>query len=239
MILLKTFKLAAVAFFGLGGLSSALAFQDPVALYGPQAFYDVFRNGEPVGEHRMEYQWLPPLEGRQQKRLQVSSALDLDITFLGLTVYTYRYRSDALWEQDRGLTSISSQVRENSEETAANSGFLEQDGTFVFEGGNGRGSSSGTIYPTNHWNVAVLNQSEVFNTLTGSINAVEILKEDQEPLPVNGQDVLSTRYRYTGELRTEVWYDDRGRWVGLRFEGSDGSEIVYRCRLCAPTGQEQ
>ena len=44
--------------------------------------------------------------------------------------------------------------------------------------------------------------------------------------------VTATRYRYSGELETEVWYDDAGRWVKLRFKGREGTPIAYKCRRC-------
>jgi hypothetical protein len=42
--------------------------------------------------------------------------------------------------------------------------------------------------------------------------------------------VTATRYRYSGELETEAWYDDAGRRVKLRFKGRDGTPIAYKCR---------
>ena len=43
----------------------------------------------------------------------------------------------------------------------------------------------------------------------------------------------ATRYRYSGELeQTEVWYDDEGRWLRLRFPGGDGLPIDFICRRC-------
>jgi hypothetical protein len=44
--------------------------------------------------------------------------------------------------------------------------------------------------------------------------------------------VMATRYAYHGDLETEVWYDDFGRWVKMRFAGRDGSTIEYVCTLC-------
>lgn len=35
-----------------------------------------------------------------------------------------------------------------------------------------------------------------------------------------------------GDLRTTVWYDDRGRWVKRRLRGRDGSTVNYACRRC-------
>ena len=59
-----------------------------------------------------------------------------------------------------------------------------------------------------------------------------------------GLDTVSTRngslrarhYLYSGDLNGEIWYDEDGRWVKLRFRAKDGSMIDYICRQCqAPT----
>ena len=43
----------------------------------------------------------------------------------------------------------------------------------------------------------------------------------------SGATVQATRYRYTGELRMDQWFDDRGRWVKAAFPAFDGSMIEY------------
>jgi hypothetical protein len=39
-------------------------------------------------------------------------------------------------------------------------------------------------------------------------------------------------YLYAGDLNGEIWFDDQGRWVKLRFRADDGSIIDYVCRRC-------
>ena len=53
---------------------------------------------------------------------------------------------------------------------------------------------------------------------------------------VVGREIDATLYRYTGDLDTEVWYDDEGRWVRMRFKAKDGSVITYQCEVCRPSG---
>ena len=36
-----------------------------------------------------------------------------------------------------------------------------------------------------------------------------------------------TRFRYTGDVTKDQWFDDRGRWVKTTFKASDGSTIEY------------
>jgi len=73
-----------------------------------------------------------------------------------------------------------------------------------------------------------LRQRHVLNTLTGRIDRVEIrpLARDAGPSPD------ADAYRYDGDLRLVSWYSDDGCWLGMRFEGQDGSTIEYRCRNC-------
>ena len=88
------------------------------------------------------------------------------------------------------------------------------------------------LFPTNHWNVGVLNQKVVLNTLTGELNQVEIIAKGIETLSSEQGEIKGQRYSYTGDLDTEVWYDEMGRWVGMEFKGRDGSSIKYVCKLC-------
>ena len=88
------------------------------------------------------------------------------------------------------------------------------------------------LFPTNHWNVSVLNQTVVLNTLTGDLNRVTIRDKGEETIPSENGPIIARHYAYTGDLETQIWYDDSGRWVGMEFLGSDGSRIQYRCKSC-------
>ena len=44
--------------------------------------------------------------------------------------------------------------------------------------------------------------------------------------------VQAVRYRYTGHLSLDTCCDDQGQWLGMRFQGRDGSEIRYQCSTC-------
>ena len=99
-------------------------------------------------------------------------------------------------------------------------------------------STEAPIIPTNHWNANVVRQKRVLNTLTGNVNNVTLVAKGREAIATERGDVVATRYAYTGDLvDTEVWYDDAGRWVKLRFMGRDGTPIEYVCRRCQGDGK--
>ena len=88
------------------------------------------------------------------------------------------------------------------------------------------------ILTTNHWNPAILERTEVLNTITGRVNKVEIGFCQVGTAIVENAAPNAKCYEYRGELNTRVWYDNVGRWQGLEFEGDDGSTITYVCRRC-------
>ena len=89
------------------------------------------------------------------------------------------------------------------------------------------------IVPTNHWNSHVLKYNRVLNTLTGKVNEVKLISKGRELVSSERGEVAANRYLYTGDLEdTEVWYDDAGRWVKLRFLGRDGTPVEYVCQKC-------
>lgn len=201
----------------------------PLALYGPEILFDVYRNGKKVGLHRVLFK-------EQGSELLVESRFEISIDVLFVTLYRYRYDSRALWSGD-GLKSLRADIDDDGERFFVEA--LRDDGGISISTPKGREETVPPLFPTNHWNPAVLSQNRVLNTLTGRINQVVITPRGIEPIITERGIVSATRYAYEGDLQTEVWYDDRGRWVKMRFEGADGSSIEYACRHCQGGTQER
>lgn len=196
---------------------------DPLALYGPQMRFEVRRNGEPVGEHTVAF-------SRRGDTLVAESQFTVTVKMLGIAVYQYTYASTDVWK-DGCLVASRSEIDDDGERTIIEA---EREGsTLLVRGPAGTASAAPTIIPTNHWNASVLGHRQVLNTLTGSIDDVIIVERGIASKPVNGVVRPVRHYAYTGDLHTEVWYDDAGRWVALRFEGRDGSAIEFVCQRCA------
>ena len=58
----------------------------------------------------------------------------------------------------------------------------------------------------------------------------DIVEKGYEMVETGQGKVKAMRYAYTGDLETEIWYDEKKRWVGMEFVGSDGSHIKYLCK---------
>lgn len=226
LLLFRLSKIAPVWF--LTGLSvmapSADAFTtpEPSALYGPAIEFDVYRKGARIGSHSVEFR----PEGQV---LSVDSRFRLQIDVLFFTAYAFDYRSQAQW-RDGELVDLRVTVDDNGDSFSL---VAERQGAAMrLTRPDESETVAAPVLPTNHWNAAVLRESRVLNTLTGRINNVEIVAEGEEIVPTERGPVRATRYRYTGDLQNEVWYDATGRWVKMRFLGKDGSVIDYVCRRC-------
>ena len=197
---------------------------DPILLYGPEADFEVRRDETPIGRHRITFT-------RRDGRLVVDAEFRIAITVLGFTVYSYEYRSEEIW-RDGCLRSVQADIDDNGERWSMTA--RGQDGVLKVTGPADSYTVDRRVFPTNHWNAEVIRSSAVLNTLTGKVNNVAIERVGTETVPTGTGPRRATHYRFTGELHTEVWYDDAGRWVKLRFPSKDGSTIDYVCRRCGP-----
>lgn len=195
---------------------------DPLSLYGPAIDFDVFRKGDKVGFHQVRFE-------RAGKDLVVSSRFQLEIDFLFFTAYSYLYQSKGRWREGH-LVGLKANVDDGGKFSSVEA--VREGGRMTVVNADGRLTVDSPLFPTNHWNASVLPESRVLNTLTGRVNNVAIESRGRERISTESGDVIATRYAYTGDLGAEVWYDDAGRWVKLRFEARDGSVIDYVCRRC-------
>ncbi|WP_114090232.1 DUF6134 family protein [Thalassospira profundimaris] len=201
---------------------------NPVKLYGGSDWtFQIRREGSPVGTHHVSFH-----QGRDG--LQVISESDIKVSLLGFSAYQFVYRSEALWQKDE-LAKLAVTVDDDGDKTTISAQKDTPTGKLVVTGPNGTRSLPGDIFPTNHWHCGILSHSTVLNTLTGNENDVKITNLGTEKIVAgNGgaATITATHIRYEGELNTDAWYDDQGRWVGLSFTARDGSKITYRCLTC-------
>jgi len=194
------------------------------ALYPDGLRFDVVRDGDVVGRHRATFR-------RDGDTLTVDSRMSLEIGFLGLALFTYDYSSTGTWRDGR-LISLNARTDEDGDVRTVAARWAADQGRFLVEGSKGSQSAPHPVVPTNHWNPAAVTQDVVLNTITGGLNTVEVRPGPIERVATGTGPREARRFDYTGELVASVWYDARGRWVKLRFEGRDGTPVEYRCTEC-------
>ena len=203
---------------------------DPVSLYGDEILFDVYRKNRNIGVHRTRFT-------STGNGVRVETVFDITIPIPIFPDFTYTYTSSGYWEEGL-LQNLRVTVNDNGEEVSYRA--TRQDDSMRIRTPDGDSLADYPLYPTNHWNAHVVSSTEVLNTLTGRINKVAIVPQGQEYVETEQGPVLATRYAYTGQLETLVWYDTEGRWVKLQFAGRDGVVINYVCRRCqGPAAMEQ
>lgn len=196
---------------------------DPMALYGERLAFDVFRNDRPVGRHVVAF-------SRNGDVLKTRTRFDVEVDILFFTAYRYVYESTATW-RNGCLQSLAATTNDNGEQSRVS--VQRQGNELLVSGPRGTASTGAATLPTEHWNVRVVNDRAVINTITGRINAVDLTPLGVERInAADGASLEARHYAYRGELNNEVWYDGDGRWVKMRFPGKDGSIIEYVCVTC-------
>lgn len=203
--------------------TSMLASPESVfALYGERLEFDVYRSGRQIGTHRLEF-------SKEEGRLRVDVEMDLHIRVLAVFNYRYNYRATEWW-QEGVLQRLEVRVDDDGSLTQI-SAQLEGDQLRLVEGEEVRLLPKGMM-TTNHWNVAILSQEAVLNTLTGESSQLSVEFLGESSAPAGLVDVPVRLYRLGGELdNTQTWYDQEGRWLGMEFSARDDSRIRLVNRL--------
>lgn len=195
---------------------------DLAAAYAGGLQFEVRRDGRSIGRHEVTFE-------REGEALRVTAQSDIRVRFLGIPIYRFDYRSESLWDES-GLLRLEAETDDDGRESRVVARREAEE--LRIEGSGGRAQVGAPLFPTDHWHPAVLDERAVLNTLTGRINAVDIVFEGEEEIEAGGGTRPARRYSYDGDLQATVWYDRQGRWVGLRFLGQDGTPIDYVCRRC-------
>lgn len=206
---------------------------DPFVIYPDGLEFDVYRKGSRVGRHTVEFK-------KDGSLLKVESHFKLKVKVLFVTAYKYEFHSVGVWE-DGAFQSVKAEINDNGKKSSVDA-FMNESGKFYSTGRKGEFVADSWVYPTNHWNVGAINSKVVLDTLTGQISKVEILRQGINPVDTRKDGAVDAeQFEYTGELNDViVWYDQEGRWVGMRFTTKKGETLTYVCRECGlPDTQDQ
>ena len=191
-------------------------------LYASPVSYRIMRKGKRIGTHNIQVE---KSTINSAELIAVSVKSRIRVTMLKVPVFTFNYQATEIWE-DGTLQKVEAVTTENSKKTAVSA--VREGVEFVLQKNDKSETVSGLDYSSNHWNPAVLRSTSLFNTLTGKKNSVELEKLGVSQLDLPVGSIEATHFRYSGDLQAEVWYDNNGRWLQLRFEGNDGSVIFYQ-----------
>jgi len=184
--------------------------------------YDVIRKGDEIGAHIIAF-------SRRDGALNVDIATDVRVAMpiVDITLYEFEHAGHETW-RDGHLTGLDSKT--NDDGTPHVLHVAEAGPALAVESDGANHASASDILPASLWNPAIRNASVLLNTLDGREMTVTAESLGMETIEARGQQVLAEHVRLSGDLERDLWYSPDGLLVGVRFKGSDGSEVAYVLR---------
>jgi hypothetical protein len=161
--------------------------------------------------------------------LVVETTIEGEVNVLMVPLFkrdgTYR----EVWRGDR-LIEFESRVVDNREVYQVRA--RANDDHTVIDGRRGRIEAPPTIVSNHPWNHAVIDRPLLFDAQRGRLQEVQVALAGTETVRVAGRGIEARKYRVTGDLERELWYDDAGHWLQSRLE-HNGAKITLT-RQSAP-----
>lgn len=156
----------------------------------------------------------------------VRSDVDIDVSVLGLSLFTYRHKAIETWEDDRLVAFTSNTVGDERSERVV--GRATRDG-FQVEGRKGLIVAPADIMVGSFWTPRMMAQDVVLDPQKGTLEEQVIRSREATTWPVSGEPRPVTRYRISSVLKGDIAYDESGLWVGAKFK-KKSTDIEYRLR---------
>jgi hypothetical protein len=177
--------------------------------------YKVIREGENIGTQSVEFI-------RSGDRLIVRTQVDIEVTFLGITVFRFTHEAEEQWRNGQ-LTSFASVSDDDGD---------PRDVALKLEGDRLRGTYNGrpvdlpsTLLPASLWHPATVHQTVLLEPIRARVRQVAVADKGLETVKVRGQMLTAHRYAMTGQITRDIWYGPDGQIVQVRFPAKDGSQV--------------
>jgi hypothetical protein len=170
--------------------------------------FEVLLDSRSIGTHRFDV--VRGEDGAQQ----VTSAAAFDVKILGIRAYRYRHEARERWSQGC-LRQMDASTDDNGKRLQVNRTLRE-------------GCASSYAY----WDPQrLLQQRELLNPQTGSVDKVQIEPRGEETLTIRGAPVVADRYRLRSEkFVIDLWYSKAGEWLQLDSTTETKRKLHYRLR---------
>jgi hypothetical protein len=154
--------------------------------------------------------------------LVVETRVAGEVTVLAIPIFRRDATYREVWRGGR-LIAFDSQFIDNGEvyEVKARANGAHT----VIEGRRGRILAPPDIVPSHPWNHEVIDRTLLFDIQRGRLQEVRITPAGTETIAVAGRKVEARKYRISGDLERELWYDAAGNWLRSRLE-HDGARIT-------------
>lgn len=198
--------------------------------------FSILLEGQNIGRHTLAFE-------RQGSDQIISLNVDITVQKLGVVAYRFQHRAREVWKVGQ-LESLNTSTDDNGRQYTVEGrqtarGFEVKrsapPATSAAEIANGgialpeisRETLPKDTLPTSLWNVNAVKRSALLHTEFGTIAKVQVEPIGKEAISVGNRNFQAMRYRFTGDLRMDLWFDDEGSWVKASFAVPAGLTVDY------------
>ena len=182
---------------------------------GNRLAFSIVRKGSAIGTHVLTFE-------PSGDRLTVRVAADIAVSLGPIVLFRYRHRATERWEAGQ-VVSVDAET--NDDGTAVKTRMWREGGMLMVEGTEKpRYAAPPNASPATHWNKSML-LGPLINTQDGKLMRPAVTPLGTAVIP--GYPHPASGFALRGDADLDTWYDASPRWVGLRFNGRDGTEIRY------------
>ena len=179
--------------------------------------FTVLKDGDPIGHHQIDLD----LNGNNET---VSIKTNILVKVAFVPVYRFEHTGSEVW-QNGHLVSLTSQTNDDGEKH--NLAVAAKDDHLDVDGDGSHSLANGGIIPASLWNLNLVKQTVLLNTLTGKQMPVTVADLGEDTIRSRGANTPAHHYKVTGELKRELWYDQTGTLIQVKFKAKDDSDILY------------
>lgn len=148
--------------------------------------------------------------------LVVETRIEGEIRVLMIPVFRREAHYREVWRGDR-LVAFASRFDDNGEVYGVKA-QADGDRTIIEDREHRLIEAPATVVPEHPWNHAVVERPVLFDVRRGKLLNVRVTPAGEETITAGGRRVVARKYRVTGDIERELWYDRDGNWLQSRRE---------------------
>jgi hypothetical protein len=204
--------LLAVPAFGQDSLGSL-----PEALPPDPVVFDVLRDGNKIGEHRLVFE-------REEETLKVSVETDMTVKFAFLTVFRYEHKRVERW-RDGELESLAGMTNDDGQQYEIS--IVRREGHYSRTVNGAEEEISGPVTVDSLWSKQRVTAGKLFSAASDKVYRVRSDTMGTETIEAKGGEMQAEHIKLTGELDRDLWYDPAGDLLRIRYESDAGETFEF------------
>ena len=156
--------------------------------------FDVIRKKKIIGSLNTKF-----IES--EKDLILHSVLNINVKILFIPAYSFFQETKETWI-DGEFVEINGFTDFEDEREYKILG-KDSDDFFIASGMDGELKLDKNIVPLNYWNIAMLNEKEVFDTQKGIVRKIKVKQLEDEKIKINDKNILANKYVFNASKNSK------------------------------------